>query len=136
MGQQQLLLIILGVIIVAIAIAIGIAFFNAQLISSNKDGIIEHLNTIATHAFTYAMRPLILGGGDGSFEGYQIPTGYASNIHGTYSLVVNASRSRKNKQKRGALTIEGVSSKGYGTVKMAIDDSASVLKISYTGQFK
>ena len=37
MGQQQLLLIILGVIIVGIAIAVGLSLFSAQSIQSNKD---------------------------------------------------------------------------------------------------
>jgi hypothetical protein len=37
MGQQQLLLLILGVIIVGIAIAVGVTMFSAQSTEANKD---------------------------------------------------------------------------------------------------
>ena len=43
MGQQQLLLIILGVIIVGIAIAVGISQFGAHSTQANKDGVTASL---------------------------------------------------------------------------------------------
>jgi hypothetical protein len=39
MGQQQLLLIILGVIIVGIAIAVGLQLFQSGSIGANQDAI-------------------------------------------------------------------------------------------------
>lgn len=84
MGQQQLLLIILGVIIVGIAIAVGLSLFSAQSIQSNKDAIINDLNNIAAHAYQFKVRPSSMGGGQGSYVGYAIPTKMASNENASY----------------------------------------------------
>ncbi|MCX5729611.1 MAG: hypothetical protein NTZ28_12390, partial [Nitrospirae bacterium] len=61
MGQQQLLLIILGVIIVGIAIAVGLSLFSAQSVQSNRDAIINDLNNLAAQAYQYRIRPTSMG---------------------------------------------------------------------------
>ena len=63
MGQQQLLMIILGGIIVGIAIAVGIAQFGSESISSNKDGLINDLNNLSINAYQYKILPRSMGGG-------------------------------------------------------------------------
>lgn len=85
MGQQQLLLIILGVILVGLAITVGISIFNANLPTSNRDSIIADLNNMGAHARKYYMETVNLGGGSQSFTGWVIPTGLDSNDNGTYS---------------------------------------------------
>ena len=70
MGQQQLLLIILGVIIVGIAIAVGIALFGSQSFKSHRDNVIADLNNIGAEAHQYRIRPTTMGGGGGSYVGY------------------------------------------------------------------
>jgi hypothetical protein len=85
MGQQQLLLIILGVIIVGIAIAVGLSLFSAQSIQANKDAIINDLNNVAAHAYQYKIRPASMAGGDGKYTGYKLPTKMATNENATYS---------------------------------------------------
>src|SRR5512146_509930 len=85
MGQQQLLLIILGVIIVGIAIAVGLSLFSAQSIQSNKDAIINDLNNIAAQAYQYRIRPSSMAGGNGSYTGFKIPTKMATNANATYT---------------------------------------------------
>ncbi len=84
MGQQQLLLIILGVIIVGIAIAVGLSLFSAQSIQANKDAIINDLNNIAAHAYQYKIRPASMAGGGGDYPGYKLPTKMATNENATY----------------------------------------------------
>jgi type II secretory pathway pseudopilin PulG len=84
MGQQQLLLIILGVIIVGIAIAVGLSLFSAQSIQSNKDAIINDLNNIAAQAYQFKVRPSSMGGGQGAYTGFTIPTKMATNENATY----------------------------------------------------
>lgn len=86
MGQQQLLLIILGVIIVGIAIAVGLSLFSAQSIQSNKDAIINDLNNIAAQAYQYKVRPASMGGGQGSYANFTIPSKMATNENATYSV--------------------------------------------------
>ena len=67
MGQQQLLLIILGVIVVGIAVAVGITMFNDSATSANRDAVTNDLINLASRAQQYYRRPTALGGGGGSF---------------------------------------------------------------------
>jgi len=93
MGQQQLLLIILGVIIVGIAIAVGLSLFSAQSVQSNKDAMINDLNNIAAHAYQFRIRPASMGGGQGAYTGtntYSIPAKMATNENGTYVATPSA----------------------------------------------
>ncbi len=71
MGQQQLLLIVLGVIIVGIAVVVGINVFTASSSSANRDAVISDLTNLASMAQTFYRKPTALGGGGNSFT----PTG-------------------------------------------------------------
>jgi hypothetical protein len=84
MGQQQLLLIILGVIIVGIAIAVGLSLFSAQSVASNKDAIINDLGNLAATAYQFRIRPTSMGGGGSSYVGFTIPSKMSSNDNGIY----------------------------------------------------
>jgi len=86
MGQQQLLLIILGVIIVGIAIAVGLSMFTAQSVGANRDAIIADLTNLAANAYQHRIRPTTMGGGGGDYSTYTIPPSLASNENGTYTL--------------------------------------------------
>ena len=90
MGQQQLLLIVLGVIIVGIAIVVGINLFQSSAIDANRNAIIQDLNTITAKAKEYYKKPASLGGGANSFLGFTMPTGLASNANGTFTLTATA----------------------------------------------
>ncbi len=73
MGQQQLLLVILGAILVAFAIAIGLTLFSAQAIQANKTAIFNDINQIAAYANHFRVTTTSMGGGQGSFAGFKIP---------------------------------------------------------------
>ena len=85
MGQQQLLLIILGTIIVGLAIAVGLSMFTAQSVESNKDAIIHDLNNLAAEAHQYRIRPTSMDGGARSYEGFTISSNMESNDNATYT---------------------------------------------------
>ena len=72
MGQQQLLLLVLAVIIVGIAIVVGITMFNAQAASANLDAVTNDLMDLGSRAQQYYIRPLSMGGGGGSFTNLEI----------------------------------------------------------------
>ncbi len=74
MGQQQLLLLVLGVIIVGIAVVAGIGMFNASAEESAKDEGVAQLLAIGANAQQWFKKPLSMGGGGGSFANYVIPT--------------------------------------------------------------
>ena len=86
MGQQQLLLIVLGVIIVGIAIVVGINLFNANAVSSNKDAVVSDLNNLAAMAHQYYMKPTSMGGGGNSYASFVMPTGLGTTANGTYTV--------------------------------------------------
>jgi len=91
MGQQQLLLIVLGVIIVGIAVVVGINLFNANATNANRDGVISDLNNLGAMAQQFYKKPTSMGGGGNAFDGsnghptgWAIPTGLDSTANGTY----------------------------------------------------
>ena len=91
MGQQQLLLIILGVIIVGIAIAVGISQFGAHSTQANKDGVTSSLVNVSANAYQYKIRPTTMGGGGSTYTGYTIPSKMSKDDNGTYATgTVNA----------------------------------------------
>jgi hypothetical protein len=109
MGQQQLLLIILGVIVVGIAVAVGISMFNDSAVSMNRDAITNDLVNLASRAQQYYRRPSALGGGGNSFVGLTADAGglrrltnNATNANGAYSI-------------QSAGTATGVVIRGVGT---------------------
>ncbi len=73
MGQQQLLLIVLGVIIVGIAIVAGIGMFNAGAEEAVKDELVAQCMAIGANAQQWYKKPVAMGGGGNSFTGYEIP---------------------------------------------------------------
>jgi hypothetical protein len=54
MGQQQILLIVLSVILVGVAVAIGISMFRDNAINSNRDAIYSDLNNFAANVISTA----------------------------------------------------------------------------------
>ena len=128
MGQQQLILIILAVVIIGIAIAVGLSMFGAQSVNSNRDAIIADMVELAADAYQYRIRPRILGGGGGSYLGYSIPTTLQSNDNGSFSVSSSAA---------AQFAITGVSSQGFGTVTATFgSDGRMATAPTFTGQFQ
>lgn len=67
MGQQQLLLIVLGVIIVGIAVVVGINLFNANAEESAIDTTVSEATNIAAMGLQFYKKPTALGGGGNDF---------------------------------------------------------------------
>lgn len=86
MGQQQLLLIVIGVIIVGIAIVVGINLASTSAQSANRDAVISDLNNIGAFAQQYYRKPTALGGGGNSFTGFTIPPSLTQTANGSYTI--------------------------------------------------
>ena len=93
MGQQQLLLIILSVIVLGIAVAVGITMFSDSSINANRDGLTNDLVALASRAHQYYRRPSYLGGGGNTFAGLTADaaglsklTNTPTNSNGTYTI--------------------------------------------------
>jgi hypothetical protein len=87
MGQQQLLFIIIAVIIVGIAIAVGISIVSAQTVATFRDSIINDLNHLASYAYDFRIRLRSMGGGQGDYSGFTIPTKMKENEDALFTVV-------------------------------------------------
>lgn len=127
MGQQQLLLILIGIIAVGVAIAIGIGLYAGQNMINNKDNLLNSMNFISGDAFAFFQRANIMGGGSGSYNGYTPPLGLRSNDDGTIETF--------SENGGTSLRIVGTSKYGYGTITQVEDNSGRLGIPIYTGQF-
>ena len=90
MGQQQLLLIVLGVILVGIAVAFGINLFRANAVDAKRNNVIGECVNLASMAQQYYMRPEAFGGGGRSFENWKVPTQLSTTENGSYKAEAEA----------------------------------------------
>ena len=89
MGQQQLLLIVLGTIIVGVALLVGINMFTTGAINAERDALLQDINNVAASAASYWRRPGVLGGGSRTFLGVTDITRFgtdSSNANGNYVM--------------------------------------------------
>jgi len=83
MGQQQLLLIALGIIVVGIAVVVGMSQFSTSAAESNRDLLFSELNFISAVARAHYKKPVDMGGGGNSFANFKIPTALLETANGT-----------------------------------------------------
>lgn len=95
MAQQQLYLIVLVLVILGLAVTIGIAMFQDNSASANRDAVANDLLSFAARAHEYYRRPAVHNGGGGSYVGLtadalglakltNLPGG--KNGNGTYTI--------------------------------------------------
>jgi hypothetical protein len=80
MGTQQILLIVLSVIIVGAAIAVGIDMFNRQDFSSNRSAAASDVQIFLTQVLQYYKMPESLGGLGGDIDNAEDADAIASYI--------------------------------------------------------
>jgi hypothetical protein len=67
MGQSQLLLVVLGVLLIGTAIYVGVSMFSANKVEESRNAIIVDLQNFAARANAYFLKPTTQGGGGKSF---------------------------------------------------------------------
>ena len=89
MMQQQLLLIILGIIVVGAAIAIGFVLMSDQSTSTNRDSLSSDMVVLGARVQSFYRKPASYGGGDHSFAGLTLDKVIrdTSNANGSIVLV-------------------------------------------------
>jgi hypothetical protein len=93
MGQQQLLLIVLSVVIVGIATVVGFQMFADNAAEANMNAVTNDLLMLSGRAQQHFVKPVALGGGGGSFAaltadsaGMAMLTSTPTNDNGSYSI--------------------------------------------------
>lgn len=89
MGQQQIILFVLGIVIVGLAVAVGITTFDVNRRQSDVDRVVVDNAKIAAQAQAWKLSPGVLGGGrevDG-FTGFRMATlGLETTDMGKYEV--------------------------------------------------
>ena len=91
MGQQQLLLIVLGIIIVGVALVFGINLFRSHAVNSKRDLVVNECINLAALAQQHYRRPTALGGGSSAFDNtngnaWSIPSQLQHTASGDYQI--------------------------------------------------
>lgn len=94
MGQQQLLLLVLGIVIVGLAVVVGIQAFGENQKKANADALVNDAVRIASDAQAWKLKPAAFGGGasDDDFSnfslaqiGYEVTDGKYTNLNGVFT---------------------------------------------------
>jgi hypothetical protein len=70
MGSKEILLILLSVIVVTAAIAVGVNLARVSFADQVRDLVIHKVNDIGMRANIYRKKPITQGGGEGSYKGF------------------------------------------------------------------
>lgn len=119
MGQQQLLLLVLGIVIVGLAVVVGIQAFGENQKKANSDALVNDGVRIASDTQAWVLKPQAFGGGNGSFAdvtfqqlGYNASDNTAgatySNLNGEFQL--------------SAITADGVTITGCSTEASGLEN--------------
>jgi len=103
MGTQQILMIVLSVIVVGAAVAVGIQMFDAQAVNSARSAIFSDFNNYGAQTLAYWRTPTTMGGGGngitsagalGAYLGFNAKTTEDNdtfeNTNGKYVITVAA----------------------------------------------
>jgi hypothetical protein len=82
MGQQQFLLIVLGLIVVGLSIFVGISVAATSAEQACRDALMSDLITLSSQARAHYHRPAALRGGGSSFANFKIPEIQKTSEHG------------------------------------------------------
>ncbi len=118
MGQQQLLLIVLGILIVGIAIAVGLTLVQSNSADQNRESLTNYLVHIGALAQHYYHTPISMGGGGRSFVGFKIADEDAENESGKYVISVGPSATGVTITATGNEI--GIDETNFTTVSMAV----------------
>ncbi len=99
MGQQQLLLLVLGIVIVGLAVVVGIQAFGENQKKANSDALVNDGVRIASDVQAWTLKPAAFGGGDGvptsvslAKLGYNVDADSKyTNLNGVFTLTPTAS---------------------------------------------
>lgn len=96
MGQQQLILLVLGIVIVGLGVVVGLDAFDENQRRTSVDALTQDIVRIAGDAQAWRMKPDTFGGGGGAFAGisfdglgYAVADGAYTTTTGTFTMAVD-----------------------------------------------
>jgi hypothetical protein len=128
MGTQQLMFLILALIIVGLAIAIGLSLFSSQHTASSRDAILNDLNHLAAVAYQFRVSLRTMGGGEGSYGTFVIPAQMRNNDNGTYSIA--------DVQTTNITFVAEAVGNSSNTIRVTVDSNGKLSNWTYAGDFQ
>ena len=136
MGTQQILMIVLSVIIVGAAVAVGIQMFDTQATNSQRTAIAADIQNFGAQVLAFSRTPTSMGGGKGAtnlaaveanlaqYLGFTGTGNTLENVNAVYTLSVDAN----------IATITGVQDKitATGAIDPTVEDVANAITITFT----
>ncbi|MEZ4700805.1 MAG: hypothetical protein R2834_10785 [Rhodothermales bacterium] len=142
MGQQQLLLLVLSLVIVALAVVAGLFMFQENMRKSNADALVSDAINVANQAQAWKIRPAAFGGQAGaardnmadftgfSFEALTLQDPHVT-LNGTFNyraderglVIIGTNQSLGT---RVTLTVNGISDRDIVAVVSSLVESTSV----------
>jgi len=89
LGQQQLLLVLLGIVVVGVAIVVAINLFRGNAIDRKREILINESHNIGSIAIAFYKKPRMMGGGGKRFTGWTIPSSLVATVNGSYTAQVS-----------------------------------------------
>ena len=139
MGQQQLLLLVLGIVVVAVAITSGFFIFEENIKKSNAEALVSDGINIAIAAQAWKVRPPTFGGQTGvprnnpmDYSGFSLPSISLNSPHITQNgiftitadsrglVIVGQNNDLSN---RVTLTVNGLTEKDIVAVVSHVDET-------------
>jgi hypothetical protein len=87
-GQQQLLLIVLGIVVIGIAIALAMSLFRSNAIENKRDILSHECINLGSNAMGYYRKPESFGGGGRKFTGWNMPENLKVSANGYFTAEV------------------------------------------------
>lgn len=143
MGQQQLLLLVLGAIIVGVSVVVGINMFSGSALTANEDAVRQDCLNMASRCIEWYRKPAVLGGGGKDFTNIDfLKIGYDKTItNGVYVELVTGDVIMENENGKYTLnpgttsmTITGeLAEDGYDTdVQYKVEVNTTTKKLTVT----
>ncbi len=129
MGQQQLLLLVLSIVIVGTAIVVGINAYSENAVRANFDTLLQETLRIASDAQSWKQKPEIFGGSpDGTksvpadFSGITFPKiGYSGAVDGDGLCFSTLNGTFELEGTTTGLTIKAVNESNTNAVEITVD---------------
>jgi hypothetical protein len=134
MGQQQLLLLVLGIVIVGLAVVVGIQAFSENKKKANADAMVNDGIRIASDAQAWKLKPQAFGGGAGGTN-WTDANGTALTL-AQLGYTVNASNEYANLNASYTLDASGATLEICGETVAVASGSATdinVIQVSVNG---
>ena len=144
MGQQQLLLLVLGIVIVGLAVVVGINAFGENQKRANADALVNDGLRIASDLQAYALKPAQFGGSGGfgkliaedpDDDFFRDGLGYSLDSDGNYTNV-NGRFTFEDATDTGGIVIQGENADQSNVVQIRVCGVTSreiLTAISYEG---